>query len=74
VLAKAGGNLTDRLISSRFRRKAVCRQWRQWPGVSNMKNCLEFGASQRGLEPWNTNAEESKELKAVTRRQPVKTQ
>jgi hypothetical protein len=31
-------------------------------------------ASQREPEPWNTDAEESTTLGAVTRRQPVKTQ
>jgi hypothetical protein len=74
VLARAGGDLTDRLISSWFRRKSVCRQWRKWPEVSNMKSWIEFGASQRGLKPWNTKAKESKELRAVTRRRPMKTQ
>jgi hypothetical protein len=34
----------------------------------------EIGASQRGPEAWNTEAEESTTLGAVTRRQPVKTQ
>jgi hypothetical protein len=39
-----------------------------------MKVSCEIGASQRGLEPWNTEVEESTTLEAVTRRQPVKTQ
>jgi hypothetical protein len=34
----------------------------------------EIGASQRVPEPWNTEAEESVTLEAVTRRPPVKTQ
>jgi hypothetical protein len=33
-----------------------------------------MGASQHGLKPWNTEAEESSALGTVIRQQPVKTQ
>jgi hypothetical protein len=45
-----------------------------WPRVPTMKRECETGASQRGSYLWNMEAEESTLLKAVTRRQPVKTQ
>jgi hypothetical protein len=38
-----------------------------------MKSC-EIGASQRGQEPWNTEAEESTALGAITKQQLVKIQ
>jgi hypothetical protein len=37
------------------------------------KVSCEMDASQRGPKPWNTEAEESMTLGAVSRQQPVKT-
>jgi hypothetical protein len=42
--------------------------------LAAMRSSCEIGTNQRGPEPWNTEAEESMTLEAVTRRQPVKTQ
>jgi hypothetical protein len=39
-----------------------------------MKKSCEIDASQRGQEPWNTEAEESTALGAVTKQRLVKTQ
>jgi hypothetical protein len=38
------------------------------------KVSCEIGASQRGLKPYNTKAEEYTKLRTITRRQPVKIQ
>jgi hypothetical protein len=39
----------------------------EWPLREDCKVSCEIGTSQRGLEPWNTEAEESTTLGAVIR-------